>query len=252
MVEIPTKQIRITQLYAILAVLFSGFLIISNLVTVKFISLPWLSHLIIPCGLVFFPITFFISSLVTELFGESRARFIVYLGLSMCLVSLGVLVLALKFPAHPSWSIIHTQYGYSETSSYNHAFNTLFIFNSIALLSSMFAYAIAQLLDIRIFSFMKELTKGKKLWMRFCTSAVTSQIIDTLVVNVLFLYCGLKLDLGIVIQISLACFLYKVLFIGATVPLLYLAIDYSKLFIYGRKPKRTLLLSRLETNVETG
>ena len=54
-------------------------------------------------------------------------------------------------------------------------------------MSSMFAYIIAQLVDVRLFHFWKKLTGGKHLWLRNNASTIVSQLVDTtLVVMVLF------------------------------------------------------------------
>jgi uncharacterized integral membrane protein (TIGR00697 family) len=55
------------------------------------------------------------------------------------------------------------------------------------IMSSMVAYIVAQLVDVRLFHFWKSLTGGKHLWLRNNASTVVSQLVDTtLVVCVLF------------------------------------------------------------------
>ncbi len=70
---------------------------------------------------------------------------------------------------------------------------------------------------MHLFGFLKELTKGRHLWLRSAVSTWVSQIIDTLVVNVLFLYCGLKLDLEIVLLISLYSYFVKTVFLPLSI-----------------------------------
>ena len=48
-----------------------------------------------------------------------------------------------------------------------------------AVLASMIAYLIAQLVDVRLFHFWKRLTKGKHLWLRNNGSTLVSQLVDT-------------------------------------------------------------------------
>ena len=46
-------------------------------------------------------------------------------------------------------------------------------------IASMFAYLVAQSVDVRLFHFWKSLTKGKYLWVRNNLSTVVSQLVDT-------------------------------------------------------------------------
>ena len=55
------------------------------------------------------------------------------------------------------------------------------------ILSSMIAYLSAQFVDIRLYHFWKDLTKGQHLWLRNNFSTLLSQLLDTsLVILVLF------------------------------------------------------------------
>ncbi len=176
-------------LYLIFASLYAVITFMANLITVKLIALPFFPSVAIPCGLILFPFTFLIADLVVEIFGSPKARLMVYLGFSLCLLSQMILMIAIKLPPHPN--------GYENPEFFQNSFSAIFGLNGIALISSLIAYGLSQVLDIRLFEFLKELTKGKHLWLRNGVSTWVSQIIDTLVVNVLFLYCGLKLDLEI-------------------------------------------------------
>jgi hypothetical protein len=51
-----------------------------------------------------------------------------------------------------------------------------------ATLASMVAYLCAQFIDVRIFHFLKEKTKGEKLWLRNNVSTIFSQLIDSIAV----------------------------------------------------------------------
>lgn len=215
----PSRQ---EILYTILAVLFSLIVVLSSLLSVKFFSFPLFTYLVVPVGLITYPLTLFINSSVTEFYGESRARFLVYLGLSMVLVTLAMINLAKVLSPHPDWTMIYNQYGYPDNPFYQAAISSIFGFNIIALLSSMAAFVVSQLLEIRLFGFMKELTRSKHLWARLFVATSTSQIIDTLIMNILLLYCGLKLELNTVIQVCLACYLYKLCFAVFSIPFLYL------------------------------
>lgn len=231
---------RKETLYLILVTLFSVIVIISNLITVKLISLPFCKQYLLPCGLITYPLTFLISDLVTEIYGQYKARFMVYMGFIMSICAHFIIQLAVRLPVHPDWIIAYNPMHYAETNDYQTAFKAVFHPNGIALFSSMAAYVVSQILDIRLFAFLKELTKDRFLWLRNGGSTLVSQVIDTLVVNILFLYCGMKIPLEQVVSICMICYLYKVFFTICNVPLFYLTVNISHRFLAGKKQKLLL------------
>ena len=50
------------------------------------------------------------------------------------------------------------------------------------ILASMSAYLVAQLVDVQLFHFWKNLTRGKHLWLRNNGSTLVSQLVDTVAV----------------------------------------------------------------------
>ena len=57
-----------------------------------------------------------------------------------------------------------------------------------AFFASMAAYLLAQLIDVQLFHFWKRVTHGRHLWLRNNASTMVSQLVDSLVVNFIFLY----------------------------------------------------------------
>ena len=229
--------VRKETLYLVLATLFSVIVIVSNLITVKFVAMPFFREYLVPCGLLTYPLTFLVSDLVTEMYGQHKARFMVYLGFSMSVIAHFIIQFAVKLPAHPEWIVAYNPFQFAETGDYQTAFSAVFKPNGIALFSSMAAYVVAQILDIQLFAFLKELTKNRYLWLRNGGSTLVSQVVDTLVVNILFLYCGMKIPLDQVIYISMVCYLYKMFFTLCNVPLFYLAVWLSQRFLFGKQTK---------------
>ena len=82
-------------------------------------------------------------------------------------------------------------------------FNQVFLNAPLAVLASMLAYLIAQYIDIRIYHFWKNLTKGKHLWLRNNFSTFTSQLMDTLtIVSLLIIADIIPSDKFLVLVIS--------------------------------------------------
>ena len=86
-------------------------------------------------------------------------------------------------------------------------------------MSSMVAYIIAQLVDVRLFHFWKGLTGGKHLWLRNNASTIVSQLVDTtLVVSVLFVGSVSYSEIGVMIRDG---WMFKALVALADTPVLY-------------------------------
>jgi uncharacterized integral membrane protein (TIGR00697 family) len=95
------------------------------------------------------------------------------------------------------------------------------------LFASMAAYLLAQMVDVQLFHFWKKVTKGRHLWLRNNASTMVSQLVDSLTVNVIFLYRNPTVftgDLSDLLAIVLGVYLVKVAIAAADTPLCYAAV----------------------------
>jgi uncharacterized integral membrane protein (TIGR00697 family) len=196
-------------LYQILSASFCVIVIISNILSAKMVMLP-LIHLAIPAGLITYPLTFLLSDLVTEIFGAKRARFMIYMTLGMNLLSLGMIQVGLWLP----------------TTSFDEqiAFQTVLGLSSIRIFSSLTSYAVSQVVDVQLYAAIKRWTGPKWLWLRNNGSTCTAQLVDTILIDLLFLFWGLGMSMAEVLPIIFFSYLYKALFSFACTPLFYLLV----------------------------
>ena len=102
-------------------------------------------------------------------------------------------------------------------------FRKVFGSTIIAVLSSMLSYLFAQYIDIHIYHFWKNLTKGRMLWLRNNFSTFFSQFVDTF--TILFLLCITNvLSWGQFAGLLISGFLFKVLVALIDTPFLYLGV----------------------------
>lgn len=106
-----------------------------------------------------------------------------------------------------------------ESEEYGEAFSTLFGGTWRIALGSFVAYMVAQQFDIWFYHKIKEVTDGKKLWLRNILSTSTSQGIDTLIFFPIAL-AGLVPGL---ISIMIVAYLMKIAVAILDTPFLYLA-----------------------------
>ena len=206
------------KLYFFLSSIFITALVVSNLIFQIFFSwYPFNFEVFgiklfeLSVGVLPYPVTFLITDIVSEIFGKRKANQVVVMGILASIFSIGLLLLGDVLPA-------------SSTSPIDDkTFNLVFSASPLAVLASMSAYLIAQFLDIRIYHFWKQLTKGKYLWLRNNFSTFSSQIIDsTTVIALLCIFDILAWDLFLGLVLSSITF--KILVAVIDTPLLYLLV----------------------------
>ena len=212
------KKLIAQKLYFFLSSIFITALVVSNLIFQKFFSwYPFNFEVFgiklfeLSVGVLPYPITFLITDIISEIFGKRKANQVVVMGILASIFSIGLLILGDVLPA-------------SSTSPIDDkTFNLVFSASPLAVLASMSAYLIAQFLDIRIYHFWKQLTKGKYLWLRNNFSTFSSQIIDsTTVIALLCIFDILAWDLFLGLVLSSITF--KILVAVIDTPLLYLLV----------------------------
>ena len=164
------------QFYLVLAGIFISSLVTCNLIANKFVTVDLgFKVFIVSAGILPYPLTFLVTDLISELYGQKKANLVVFSGFISSLFVLLFLWLGGQFNSIPS-SIV-------DDVTYNSVFR-----NAWRLIAaSMVAYLIAQFIDVRIFHFWKKLTNGKHLWLRNNGSTIASQLVDTsLVICILF------------------------------------------------------------------
>ena len=164
------------QFYLVLSGIFIASLVTCNLIANKFVSVDLgFKVFIVSAGILPYPLTFLVTDLISELYGQRKANLVVFSGFVASVFVLMFLWLGSQFSAI-SGSIV-------DDITYDSVFQ-----NAWRLIAaSMVAYLFAQFVDVRIFHFWKRLTKGKHLWLRNNGSTIASQLIDTaLVVCILF------------------------------------------------------------------
>ena len=106
-------------------------------------------------------------------------------------------------------------------------FTKVFGQTALAVLASMLAYLAAQYIDIQIYHFWKNLTKGKMLWLRNNFSTMTSQAVDTF--TVLLLLCLFEiLPWNVFTKLFISGFVFKMFIALLDTPLMYLAVFWFR------------------------
>ena len=164
------------QFYLVLSGIFIASLVTCNLIANKFVTVDMgFKVFIVSAGIIPYPLTFLVTDLISELYGQKKANLVVFAGFIASMFVLLFLWLGGQFNAIP------------ESLVSDDIYNSVFRNAWSIIAASMIAYLFAQFIDVRIFHFWKKLTNGKHLWLRNNGSTVASQLVDTiLVICVLF------------------------------------------------------------------
>lgn len=202
-------------LYAGFMALFVTFVVLTNTVGVKIFSF-WGRNL--PVSILWYPLTFLITDIVSEIYGAKKARFLVIMGFSMSVVLLIFSLIGIVLPVASFYPL---------QSDYTNIFGPIWRL----LFASMAAYLLAQMVDVKLFHFWKKLTKGKHLWLRNNGSTMISQLVDSFTVNFIFLYKNPAVFTGgfeDVLELSLSVYLLKFIIAALDTPFCYLGVRWAE------------------------
>ena len=206
------------KLFLLLSGIFITALVLGNIIgTTKFVNVFGLT---VPAGVLAYPFTFLATDLICELYGKNKAQSLVWIGFILNFFMLGLMTLGHLLPDAS---------GVSGAAS---TFERVYEFMVANVIASMFAYLVAQTIDVHMFHFWKKLTKGKHLWLRNNASTTVSQLVDTIsILTILYLADNLGPDINSVdklIQLIFYSYLFKFFFALFDTPLFYLGVYFLK------------------------
>ena len=176
-------QKRRQRVFFVLSGVFLGTLAMLNILGIsRFLDLSFSLFgfeipMMVAVGVLPYPVTFMCTDLISELYGEERARDMVWVGLLLNVWVVFLLWLGSELPGtgvDPS-----TGAPLIDAAGRQPVFFEIKNLAFGAAGASMIAYLAAQFCDVRIFHIMKRLTKGRHLWLRNNVSTMISQIVDS-------------------------------------------------------------------------
>ncbi len=164
-------------------------------------------------GVLFFPMSYLFGDILTEVYGYSRSRRVVWVGFA-----------ALIFSSFMSWVVVSLPpaSGWDKQFIYEEIFGGTW--RIVA--ASMIAYFIGEFCNSYVLAKMKIATKGKHLWARTIGSTVVGESIDTLIFYPLAFY-GLW-PTSVLISVMIGQYCLKVLWEVAATPFTYKIVAFLK------------------------
>jgi len=155
----------VSSWFVFVVAIFITSLITANITAVKLIGL-W--GLVLPAGVVIFPVSYITGDVLTEVYGYARARRVIWLGFFCNLLAVVVIWLGQIIPPVPFWD---GQAAYERILGYAPRL----------LCASFLAYLAGEFVNAFVMAKMKIATKGRWLWTRTIGSTLVGQGVDSLV-----------------------------------------------------------------------
>ena len=203
--------------FLLLSGLFLGTLTMLNILGItRFIKLfeldldestPGATVFAVAVGVLPYPITFLCTDFISELYGRRRASLVVWTGLLLNFWVIAILWLGGSLPGFED--------RLADGSIAPDAGGRVPVFFEVrtlafgAVTASMIAFLFAQFVDVYVFHFWKNLTKGKHLWLRNNGSTMISQLVDTTAVILITHYYAkaLPIDADRSVRLQLLAFI---------------------------------------------
>lgn len=196
--------------YDVAVALFVASLLTANIIAVKLIQI---GPLVLPAGVVVFPISYILGDILTEVYGYKWARRAIWLGFVGNLVAVIAIVLAGILPAPPFWTD-------------QAAFDTILGFAPRLLVASFVAYLVGEFANSTVLAKMKIWTQGRHLWARTIGSTIVGQGLDSLVF-IIIAFGGIMAPVAVITAV-LSQWLFKSVYEALATPLTYLVVNRLK------------------------
>ena len=169
--QAPATTATRFRYYDLVMAAFVTILLLSNLIGASkpsYVTLPVIGEWSFGAGVLFFPVSYIIGDILTEVYGYARARRVIWTGFA-----------ALLFMAFMAWVVVQLPPadGWPGQEAYEFVFG-----NSWRIvLASMVAFWAGEFANSYVLAKMKVWTQGRHLWMRTIGSTVVGQGLDSMI-----------------------------------------------------------------------
>lgn len=206
----PLTQPRYSLWFVLVVALFITCLLTANITAVKLVQV---FGLIVPAGIIVFPLSYIIGDVLTEVYGYRQARRVIWLGFVCNLLAVLAIWLGQILPAAPFWD---GQMAYERILGYTPRL----------LVASFLAYLVGEFTNAMVLAKLKVATHGRWLWMRTIGSTLVGQGLDSLIFIALAFVGTIPLE-GLA-SAMLAQWLVKTTYEAVVTPLTYVAVAFLK------------------------
>ena len=193
-------------------------LLLSNVIGAEkrsFVNLPGIGPWPFGAGILFFPISYLIDDVLTEVYGYARARRAIWAGFA-----------ALAFMALMEWTVVHLPVasGWTGQEAYERVFGS----GWRIIVASMSAFFVGDFIESAVMAKLKIWSQGRHLWMRFWGSTIVGEGIDSLIFYPLAFYGMVDWPVSALGEVMLSQFILKVSWEVLLTPVTYAVVGWLK------------------------
>ncbi|MFN2099932.1 queuosine precursor transporter [Altererythrobacter sp. MF3-039] len=231
--------------YDLVMAAFVAILLLSNLIgaaKLSVVSVGWWPAgwwpaedglFIFGAGILFFPVSYVIGDVLTEVYGYARARRVIWTGFAALIFMAVMSFVVVRLPAFDGWACVGSDTlqmaagdDPSTGSICQQTYESVFGSTWRIVIASMLAFWAGEFVNSYVMAKMKIWTKGKALWSRTIGSTVVGQGIDSLIFYpVAFL--GIWTTEAVLI-VMVTNWLLKVLWEAVLTPVTYMVVGWLK------------------------
>lgn len=156
---------KFTLPFVVMALMFTVFLILANLMEVKVVKVGCLTA---TAGLAVFPVSYILNDCIVEIYGFAKARFVIWMGFFLNLIFVCFLQVCVALPSEPSWTG-------------QEAVEMVFGNTPRILLGSFLAFIVGSMVNAYVMSVMRRHDGERRFSLRAILSTVFGESADSLI-----------------------------------------------------------------------
>lgn len=197
---------------------FVAILLLSNVIgagKVAVVELPWIGPWPFGAGILFFPISYIIGDVLTEVYGYARARRVIWAGFA-----------AVAFMALMAWVVVALPPapGWTNQPAYEAVFGQV----PRIVLASMCAFWAGEFVNSYVLARMKIWTRGRMLWTRTIGSTIVGEGVDSLIFYPLAFVGAVGWNEALVVKVLVTQWVLKVGWEVLLTPVTYMVVGFLK------------------------
>jgi hypothetical protein len=199
-------------------VAFVVVLVCSNLIgpaKIAEVNIPFWGPYVFGAGVIFFPISYIFGDILTEVYGYSRARKVIWAGFGALIFAAVMAAIVVALPPASFWE---------HQKAYEVAFGNAWR----VVAASMIAYFCGEFVNSFVLAKMKIWTNGRALWMRTIGSTAFGEAVDSAIFYPLAFYNTGIIPDDALLKVVVAQFVTKTLVEVVFTPMTYAVVGFLK------------------------
>jgi uncharacterized integral membrane protein (TIGR00697 family) len=193
-------------LFLVLACFFVTNAVVAELISSKLIDIGPFTMIV---GIIPWPVVFLSTDIINEFYGKAAVQRLSIITCCMIAYAFVILYIAMHINASPFSPATDEQ------------FNKVFGSSLWVIIGSITAFLVSQVLDVRIFWLIRNLTGERMIWLRSTGSTVISQLIDSYVVLGIGFWLPGTFTFNQFLVIGITGYCFKLLIAVGLTPVIY-------------------------------